>query len=151
MKTKNNILTLLFVLISASFFGQDRHFEEKRDKIKSLKIAFITTELELKPDEASRFWPIYNAHEFSLFELKKQKMKFFFKHKESNNFSELSDKEASLLLSKMESNEEEMFKLQKKLISDLKGVISPIKILKLLKSEDDFNKKLLQQFRNKKR
>ena len=77
-------------------------------------------------------------------------MKSFLK-KEDNNLNKLTDKEASALLAKMESNEDEMRQLQKKLITNLKGVISPVKIIKLKKAEEDFNKKLLQQFRDKKR
>jgi hypothetical protein len=150
MKNIKNSLTAFFVLISLSFYAQGKHFEEKKDKIKSLKIAFLTTELNLNPDEAAKFWPIYNAFEDNQFELRRQKMKSFLK-KEDNNLNKLTDKEASALLAKMESNEDEMRQLQKKLITNLKGVISPVKIIKLKKAEEDFNKKLLQQFRDKKR
>ena len=150
MKNIKNLLTAFFVLISLSFFAQGKYFEEKKEKIKSLKIAFLTTELNLNPDEAAKFWPIYNAFEDNQFELRRQKMKSFLK-KEDNNLNKLTDKEASALLAKMESNEDEMRQLQKKLISNLKGVISPVKIIKLKKAEEDFNKKLLQQFRDKKR
>ena len=106
--------------------------------------------MNLNPDEAAKFWPIYNAFEDNQFELRRQKMKSFLK-KEDNNLNKLTDKEASALLAKMESNEDEMRQLQKKLITNLKGVISPVKIIKLKKAEEDFNKKLLQQFRDKKR
>lgn len=150
MKNIKNLLIAFFVLISQSFYAQGKHFEEKKDKIKSLKIAFLTTELNLNPDEAAKFWPIYNAFEDNQFELRRQKMKSFFK-KEDNDLNKLTDKEASALLAKMESNEDEMRQLQKKLITNLKGVISPVKIIKLKKAEEDFNKKLLQQFRDKKR
>ena len=150
MKNIKNLLIAFFVLISLSFYSQGKHFEEKKDKIKSIKIAFLTTELNLNPDEAAKFWPIYNAFEDNQFELRRQKMKSFLK-KEDNNLNKLTDKEASALLAKMESNEDEMRQLQKKLITNLKGVISPVKIIKLKKAEEDFNKKLLQQFRDKKR
>jgi hypothetical protein len=150
MKNIKNIITTLFVLISFSFFAQGKHFEEKKEKIKSLKIAFLTTKLNLNSDEAAKFWPIYNAFEDNQFELRRQKIKSFIK-KEDTNLDKLTDKEASALLAKMESNEDEMYQLQKKLITNLKGVISPVKIIKLKKAEEDFNKKLLQQFRDKKR
>jgi hypothetical protein len=52
-------------------------------------------------------------------------------------------------LSQIEANEEELFQLRKKLIVNLKSVISPVKIIKLKKAEEEFNKKLLQQYRNK--
>jgi hypothetical protein len=49
----------------------------------------------------------------------------------------------------MESSEEELHQLRKKFISNLKSVIPAVKILKLKKAEEDFNRKLLQQYRNK--
>jgi hypothetical protein len=47
----------------------------------------------------------------------------------------------------MESNDDQLYLNRKKFITSLKGVISPIKILKLKRAEENFNKKLLQQYR----
>ena len=33
------------------------------EKIQSLKIAFITQKLQLTPDEAQKFWPVYNQYD----------------------------------------------------------------------------------------
>jgi hypothetical protein len=49
----------------------------------------------------------------------------------------------------MESNEDELCQLRKKFISNLKGVLPATKIIKLKKAEDNFNRKLLQQYRDK--
>jgi hypothetical protein len=68
---------------------------------------------------------------------------------DSENFDTVSEKEAATLLSQMESSEEELHQLRKKFISNLKSVIPAVKILKLKKAEEDFNRKLLQQYRNK--
>jgi len=37
--------------------------EKKQQDIQALKAAFITKELELTPDEAQKFWPVYNQYE----------------------------------------------------------------------------------------
>jgi hypothetical protein len=66
-----------------------------------------------------------------------------------DDLDKMSDKEASALLAQMESNEDELCQSRKKFIASLKGVLSPIKIIKLKKAEDDFNRKLLQQYRGK--
>lgn len=34
-----------------------------RDRIKTLKVAFITEQVDLTSEEAQQFWPIYNEHE----------------------------------------------------------------------------------------
>ena len=55
------ILTTLLLLFSLMGFTQDD--PSKKEKIKALKTAFITTELDLTSAEAEKFWPIYNAFE----------------------------------------------------------------------------------------
>ncbi|MES2848847.1 MAG: hypothetical protein V4685_07300 [Bacteroidota bacterium] len=37
--------------------------EKKQQDIEALKAAFITKELDLTPDEAQKFWPVYNQYE----------------------------------------------------------------------------------------
>jgi len=51
----------------------------------------------------------------------------------------------------METTEDELYQSRKKFISNLKGVIPPIKIIKLKKAEEGFNRKLLKQYRDKMR
>ena len=69
---------------------------------------------------------------------------------DDDSFDKLSDKEAATILSQMESGEDELYQEKKKYMASLKTIISPIKILKLKKAEENFNRKLLQQYRNKK-
>jgi Spy/CpxP family protein refolding chaperone len=147
MKTTKLLLILLF-LLSIHSFAQPR-LNEKREQIKALKVAFITNELALTSDESARFWPIYNTFDDKQFELKHQKMKSFMDRMDDGALDKMSEKEASALLSQMENNEDDLYHTRKKFISSLKGILSPIKIIKLKKAEDNFNRKLLQQYRNK--
>ncbi|KAF2517094.1 sensor of ECF-type sigma factor [Flavobacterium foetidum] len=148
MKIKN-IITLLLFLISFSFFAQNNKTDEKREKIKAFKVSFLTTELELTPTEAEKFWPIYNAYDDRQFELRQLKMKTYLKKLDDDNLSSMTEKESVALLSQMESTDKELYQLKEKYMSNLKKVLSAKKILKLKKSEDDFNRKLLQQYRDK--
>ena len=151
MKIKQ-LLPLLILFISVNAFAQDGSLlRKKREQIKSLKVAFITNELQFTPEEASKFWPLYNAYEDKQKEIRKGKIKGYINRMDDDSFDKLSEKEATALLTQMESNEEELYMSRKKFVASLKGVISPIKILKLKKSEENFNKKLLQQYRDKKR
>lgn len=36
--------------------------EKKQQNIEALKVAFISKELELTPEEAQKFWPVYNQY-----------------------------------------------------------------------------------------
>lgn len=152
MKTKN-ILTLVLLLLSLSFYAQGKRMIERKEQIKekidALKVAFITIELSLTSSEAEKFWPIYNSFEDKQFDLKRQKSISYIKKMDNETLSKMSDKEALIILTEIEATEEELFQQRKKLIVSLKSVLSPVKIIKLKKAEDEFNKKLLQQYKEK--
>ena len=142
------IVTSLLLFISFNFYAQGEKMKEKREQIKTMKIAFLTSELDLSISEAEKFWPVYNAFEEKEFELKHLKMRSFIKRLRDGK-EKLNEKEASFLLSQIENNEEEVFLLRKKFIVNLKGILPASKIIRLKKSEEDFNRKLLVQYRNK--
>jgi len=147
----NKILIAIIMLFSINSFAQGgRLLREKKEQIKAMKVAYITNELSLTPDEAAKFWPLYNAFEEKQQEIRKQKLKGYLDRIDDESFDNLSEKEASTLLAQMESTEDELYQAKKKFVASLKGVISPLKILKLKKAEEGFNRKLLQQYRDKK-
>ena len=147
----SKILPLIIAFISLNVIAQDGPIiRKKKEQIKALKVAFITNELALTSDEATKFWPLFNAFEEKQQEIKKRKLKGDLKRVDDGSFDNLSEKEATTMLAQMESTEDELYQLKKKFISNLKGIISPIKILKLKKAEENFNRKLLQQYRDRK-
>ncbi|MCX6171735.1 MAG: sensor of ECF-type sigma factor [Flavobacterium sp.] len=148
---KINIITTVLLLLSFSIFAQNgKVLKRKKEQVKAMKIAFITNELNLNPEEATKFWPLFNAFEEKQHEIRREKLKNYLDRLDDNAFENLSEKEAVTILAQMESTEDELYKAKKKFITSIKGVISPIKILKLKKAEENFNKKLLQQYRDKK-
>lgn len=148
MKLKKSF-PILLLLISFSFYGQGEKMREKKEQIKALKVAFLTTELKLTSNEAEKFWPVYNTFDDKQFELRHQKMKSFMRKMNDETLDKMSEKEATAFLNQMESTEEEIFSLRKNFIATLKGIIPATKIIKLRKSEEDFNRKLLQQYRDR--
>lgn len=144
----NKLLPLILFLITLNGVAQSR-FKEKKEQIRALKIAFITDELKLTTDEATKFWTLYNNFEEKQRELKQQKIRSYMKRFESGEVEKMNDKEATNFLNQMENTEDEMYQLRKKFVSNLKDILPPIKIIKLKKVEEDFNRKLLQQYRDK--
>ncbi|MEI9933603.1 MAG: hypothetical protein WDM71_01835 [Ferruginibacter sp.] len=59
------LLIILFSTITLFLKAQgiQQPVDEKRQQeIEALKVAFISRELQLTPDEAQQFWPIYNQY-----------------------------------------------------------------------------------------
>ena len=49
------------LLYASTLFAQMKPLsEEKRKEFEAQKIAFFTQEMELTPEEAAKFWPLYN-------------------------------------------------------------------------------------------
>ena len=148
MKTKI-LFPIIFLLVTSLSFSQG--FKEKREKVKALKVAYITEQLELTTEEAQKFWPLYNALDDKQSELRHEKMRSILDRFKPGNVEKLSEKDATNSLAQMEKIEEDLFNLKKKFIKDLQSVISAKKIIKLKKAEEDFNRELLKQMREKRR
>lgn len=143
---KINLITLIVLLISTYTFSQDGKL---RNQIKASKVAFLTNELNLTTIEAEKFWPLYNTFEDKQREIKKEKIKGY-RNRLDNSDDKLTEKEAAAALAQMEKTEDELYQLRKKFISDLKVILPVTKILKLKKADEDFNRKLLKQYKDKK-
>ncbi len=142
MSTNKNILVIALLLFTTVFYGQRK---PDKEKIKALKVAFITERLNLTSNEAQEFWPIYNAHE--------EKMENFRQRERTEIYSKLkdinavSDTKANKLLQEYVALEAEKSKEQQLFLEELKTVISAKKIFLLLKSENGFKRRLLKQYR----
>lgn len=142
------LFTLLFFLLGVAVFAQGR-FQEKKEQVKALKVAFLTDELKLTASEAEKFWPLYNAYDDKQNELRQQKLKSLLRRMDEGTIDKMTDKEATSFLNQIENTEDEVYQNRKKFAANLKNVLSPVKILKLKKAEEDFNRKLLKQYREK--
>ena len=60
---KKLYIILAFIGITGLANAQDEQpSEKKQENIEALKVAFISKELDLTPDEAQKFWPQYNQY-----------------------------------------------------------------------------------------
>src|SRR6478735_2249359 len=63
MKRILTILLLFIMSVTVSFAQDDvTTLKNNGGKIEALKIAYLTNKLNLSPEEAQRFWPVYNKY-----------------------------------------------------------------------------------------
>ena len=87
--------TLLYILI---FFMSIGSFAQpNRERITALKVAHITSKLNLTEKEAQQFWPIYNAYDDNTSKIKHEDIRRIRQEIRQNSGS-LTDKEANDLL-----------------------------------------------------
>ncbi len=137
----------VFVLILCLLTGTSLQAQEKdghREKIKALKVAYITQELNMTPEVAQKFWPVYNSYECQRRDLHKRE------HIELDNLVSITEEKAEDMLKEYLTVEKEEYIIKKQLFEDLKQFLSARDIIKLHKLEADFNKKLLKEYRSRK-
>ena len=138
------IAVTVFLFACTLSFGQ-KHPD--KDKIKTLKVAFITERLDLSSKEAQVFWPVYNEYQEkreTLHQQKRSQIKGKLKDSES-----LSEREAADLIKNFLKFKEEEGELDKAFTEKISTVISAKKTLLLLRSEEEFKRRLIKQYRQK--
>lgn len=139
-------ILILLLLISAFSYSQNGR---KLERIKALRIAYISNKLELTPDEAQKFWPIFNTFDALQFDLRRKKKQLMFKLKAENSTS-ISDKEMKNLLDESEDLDNNIQINRRTFVKNLQGIISPQKILILKQLENDFKNEILNQIKKRK-
>lgn len=140
------IYTLLLLFVTVLTFGQD--MEDRIERIKALRVAYISQKLNLTTEEAQRFWPVFNQFDDKMDGLHKQKRQLMFKLR-PENASKLSEKETTLLMDEDDKLEQEIQNNRRQLVKNLQGVIPNQKILMLRQIEVEFKQKLLNQMKNR--
>jgi len=140
-------IVILLLLFPTVLFSQDK--EQRIERIKALKVAYISEKLDLTSIEAEGFWPIFNQFEDKQNQLQKQK-KQLIKQSNPENASTLSEKETYQIIQEEDKIDSETQNNKRKLVKDLQGVIPNQKIIMLKNLEVEFKQKLLDQIKNHK-
>lgn len=141
------IMILLLCAITPFLTTKAQGPGARKEKIEALKIAYITKKLNLSPEEAQKFWPIYNKYQAELEKLRKD-----FKGEMSDellNLEQLSSSEADKALNDMLAFKTNEVELTKKYTAEFKKVLSSQKVVKLFIAEQEFKKELLKMLREK--
>lgn len=117
-----------------------------QDRIKSEKIAFITTELDLTPEEAQVFWPVYNQ-----IEKKKQESQVAVKTSyrallEALKSDTVTDKEIDRLLDDYLAAKLAQKNLGKDDAAKYRKVLPSKKVAKLYVAEEKFRRHHIRNF-----
>ena len=144
------LITFICIIIFCTLSISAQEKKESRDKIKALKISYLTEQLNLTTREAQNFWPIYNDHENNtnryirekINEIKKEILK-------DENLDAINEDRAKVLYNMIKSLEKKKFEDNKVYISKLEKILSYKKILKLHIAEREFGRKLMRKYKHK--
>ena len=143
------LITLSLVLIlAAGLFAQNnlQMLKKRAEHMKSQKIAFITNKLNLTPEEAQAFWPVYNEYEKRKVETIKQNREDLMTMNESK---ELSENEYEQMADDMIQSRLDHAKLMKEYHEKFKKILPASKLLKLYRAEEMFNRELIEKIQDR--
>ncbi|MCK4569485.1 MAG: hypothetical protein KAT76_04290 [Bacteroidales bacterium] len=127
--------------------GQDREKmakerKEMGERIKASKIAFITEQVDLSPEEAEKFWPIYNEQNKKREELTHTLMERFKGHEEN---LEISNEQAEEMMQQGFKQEEALLDLKREYHKKFTEILSATKVMKLYHAENNFRRGLMER------
>jgi hypothetical protein len=138
---KNKIIIIALLLLTTVGFSQG-----KKEKIQALKIAQITETLDLSENEAQKFWPFYNAFEDSIKSIKNDIRKI----RKSIDFETISESESREIIKEITVLNDQKHNLYNNYVSDLQKVLPARKVLLLKKSEEEFKRKMFDEYKKRK-
>lgn len=135
---KRILFLLICVSLSVAATGQNA-----KNKLQAQRVAFITQRLNLTPEEAQQFWPVFNQYTERLQQIRSSA-------KEEKTVDELSDTDTEKIILSEFDRESRELDLKKDLYQKLRKIISVKKIAKLYKAERDFKGMLIEKFQQNK-
>jgi len=120
---------------------------EKREKVEAMKVAFFTNKLDLTPEEAKVFWPVYNAYQDELMGLRETRRNEMFAMRDSTK--NLTDKDYEKIVDGEITFRQSELDLMKKYQPQLRKTLPIKKLAKLERAEDEFKRELLHMIRER--
>lgn len=136
----------LFILITLSLFchppssqAQQGNDSEIKDRIRAAEIAYLAQKLDLTPDEAQKFWPLYNQYtkevEILIAERRKRNKA------PQQNLQPADDKELGY--------ERRMLDIKTHYSQEFQKVLPPSKAGNVFRSEREFRNQLIRTMKDR--
>ncbi len=140
------IAFLLFITVGLS--GQDanqRRPKMDREKLQTARIAFINNRLELTPESAKVFWPLFNEFEKKKNELNREYNKQKRVLISEEGIRDISEENASKMLNIYMAQKQAELDLEKTYLSKFQEILPSTKVWMVLRFDSEFRRDLMQR------
>jgi len=133
---KKLLLIIGVAFYTATFAQQPQNPEKRSERVEAMRVAFITKRLNLSPEEAQRFWPVYNKFRADLKTLRK-------------NYRQSEQDGEPLTADERLEFEQKKLDLKKNYKPQFEEVVGKEKFNLLMNAEEDFKRELVQIMRER--
>ncbi|MFT6865854.1 MAG: hypothetical protein ACJA08_000680 [Cyclobacteriaceae bacterium] len=134
------------IIFTFAFFGQMAFGQSQAalEKIEAAKIALITERLELTPEQAEKFWPVYREYSEKQREIRQE----FQTLKREFDPATATEDESKKVLDRGYQIKERQLELDQNYSQRMQQVVSSRQLMNLKKAEDDFKDMLMKRIRD---
>ncbi|WP_186756970.1 Spy/CpxP family protein refolding chaperone [Echinicola salinicaeni] len=140
------LLIIIFTCItSMSVFAQrepGRRFD--MEKFEAAKIAFLSQRLDITPEQATEFWPIYN-----LFDKKRKEIHTDLRKVMHQKDENISSEKATELINKKFELQQKLLDSEKDFTQEISEILNPVQVFKLGEIEREFLRHLYRSTRER--
>lgn len=153
MRSPTHLLTLLTAFILAvPLRAQEPDMPPPPDgarlrEIKAQKAAYLTTKLALTPQQAERFWPVYNEYDDAQDGLRRARFEQMRGTRRSG--SSITEAEAQKVLQRTLEIRQQEVDLERRYNDRFIGIIGAVKTLELHRAERDFQREVLRRVKDR--
>lgn len=138
---KKYIIAILLISLCYAGFAQRGYKDKSHEKIESMRIAYITDQLNLSPNEAREFWPVFNEFDKAMRTLRDEERSLV------DDNPDVDELKAKSIFDRLMAIEEQELILEKAYITKLGKIIGYQKALKLKSVDRNFKRELLSKMR----
>lgn len=144
---KKLAILIFFVVCSVAGFAQNHDKQQDFELYRAKRVSFMTEKLQLTPDEAQKFWPIYN--EFDRLRGEYHDKRRELERKAQDNYEKLSEADFKKLNAEIVSLSLKECGLVKTYNDKFLAVLPAKKVILIGPSENEFRFKMIREFRQK--
>lgn len=151
MIMKKTALILLLAMSTIALAQKPRGLmdnPEQREKIEAMRIAFITEEVELSPDQAKVFWPVYDEFQAKMKAIRTEQLKGLDMGRKQNILAgDLTDSDLDKIMNQRFADEQQELDLKIEYHEKFKEVLEIKQVAKLYKAQHEFKRQLFERMR----
>jgi hypothetical protein len=144
MKKSVILLAALIMIPLNRINGQNQNFE----KFSSYKIGFFTKKMNLSPEEAEKFWPVYNEYQKQKMQIQREKIGVV--RDFNQNESTLTDSQLTEMGDKLIKCISDESTLAVSFHKKIKEILAPGKIIRYYQAENQYKIQLLKELQENK-
>ena len=150
---KNKLTTIIITILTMVLTGiaadaqPNPNRNDWKERMQSGKIAFLTMEIGLTPEEAQNFWPIYNSVNEELDKATYNTVVAYMELEKALN-DKKSDKEVSKCLEKYLDAMESQNKIRTESVEKYKKILPERKVAKVFVAEEKFRRQHIRMLQH---